>query len=178
MPITPTGDPAWVRNVEHTTYGGHTDKTNYQSRGVVNALTDVGAEGFVRMVSDLAAVVRTLPFCVINITGRDSGAGDVLVNRVNLQTGTTAVAYAGASPPTGFPTVTLIGSGHYRITFDATYSDDYSVSGAFAPTHCVLGLEGSTPYDLSYDVSGSLVDVYVTSSGAPILDQTLSVAVW
>lgn len=179
MTITPTGSPAWVRNADHTTYGGHTSKTNYQSRGVINALTDVGAEEFVRMVADLAAVVRTAPFCVINFTANDSGTpADPTVNRVTMQTGATASSYAGGTPPTGFPTVERVADGNYRITFSANYSDPYSVSGAFTPTHVVPAVLGATGYDVGYQTGVSTCNVYCNNGGAGVQDQTLSVVIW
>ena len=178
MAITPNGSPAWVRNADHTTYGGNAEKTNYQSRGVINALTDVGAEEFVRMVSDLAAVVRTAPFCVINVTGRDSTVQDPTVNRVTLQTGATASSYDGGSPPAGFPSVTRVGDGNYLVTFAATYADPYSVSGAFAPTHCVPSVLGAAGYDPGYQIGTNTVNIYCTNGGAGVQDQTLSAAIW
>lgn len=178
MAIVPTGAPAWVRNAEYSTYGGHTSKINYQGQGKVNARTDVDATEFSRMVADLAAVVRTAPFCTITFTARDASVLDPMVNAVVMQTGTTAVAYAGNTPPAGFPSVTRVASGHYLISVDSSYLDPYGVSGAYQPVHAVGAGHGTTGLDVTPVIGTSTLDIYVTVGGAPAADKTATVTFW
>ncbi len=136
---TPGGNPAWTRSATFDQYGGHVDKANYQSQGVVNPRTDVGAEGFSRLVSDVAAIVRTAEFCVMQIVC-DVGGTTTTVEHCRLMTGVSSGSYVGTAPPTGFPTVTRNGNGDVSITFASSYSDEYAVAGAFIATEPVASL--------------------------------------
>lgn len=140
---TPTGNPAWTRSADYTTYGGDPNKANYQSQGVVNPRTDVGAEGFSRLVSDVAAVVRTAEFCVMQILC-DVGGTATTVENCRMMTGVTAVTYSGTAPPTGFPSVTRNGNGDVTVTFASSYLDEYGVTGAFAATDAIASLVNAT----------------------------------
>lgn len=126
---TPTGLPAWTRSADFIQYGGDPNKANYQSQGVVNPRTDVGAEGFSRLVADVAAVVRTAEFCSMQVLCNDSVVGPPTVENCRMMTGATAVSYLGSAPPTGFPTVTRNGNGDVTATFLSSYNDDYGVAG-------------------------------------------------
>lgn len=178
MAIVPTGSPAWVRNADYSTYGGHTSKINYQGQGKVNARTDVDATEFARMVADLAAVVRVAPFCTITFTARDASVLDPLVENVVMQTGVTSVSYAGNAPPSGFPSVERVASGNYLVTFDASYLDPYGVSGAYQPVHFVGNAHGSSGIDVTAVIGVSTANVYVTSGGAPSADKKTTVSFW
>ena len=179
MAITPTGAPSWVRNSDHTTYGGHANKINYQGQGKVNARTDVGAEEFTRLAADLAALMRVGEFCNVTFTARDAGVLDPLVTKVTMQpSGVVTVSYAGGSPPTGFPSVTRVADGNYLITFAASYLDAYGVSGAWQPVHAMGGVHGSLGRDVGTTVGVSAVQVYVTSGGVAAPDETVSVSIW
>lgn len=138
---TPTGNPAWTRSVDYSQYGGDPNKQNYQSQGVVNPKTDVGAEGFSRLVSDAAAVVRTAEFCVMQVLC-DVGGTATTVEHCRMMTGISA-SYVGSAPPTGFPSITRNGNGDVSITFASAYSDEYGVSGVFAAKEPVASLIGS-----------------------------------
>lgn len=139
---TPTGNPAWTRSVDYSQYGGDPNKQNYQSQGVVNPKTDVGAEGFSRLVSDAAAVVRTAEFCVMQVLC-DVGGTNTTVEHCRLMTGISA-SYSGAAPPTGFPSITRRGNGDVSVIFASSYSDEYGISGAFAAKEPVATLIGGT----------------------------------
>lgn len=142
---TPSGNPAWVRSSDFSTYGGDLNKQNYQSQGVVNPVTDVGAEGFSRMVSDVAAVVRTAEFCSMLVQCDDSTPAAPTVLNCRLMTGITGSTYLGSAPPTGFPTLSRNGNGDVSITFASSYSDEYGVAGAFIakdPIACFVGSGG------------------------------------
>lgn len=179
MAITPTGSPSWVRNSDYTTYGGNVNKANYQGQGKVNARTDVDAEEFARMTADLAAIMRTASMCVLTFTCRDTAVLDPLVTEASMQpSGAVTVSYSGDAPPAGFPTVERIGDGHVRVTFDASYTDPYGVSGAFAPSQAIPGAHGSTGLDVGVVISGATVDVYITSGGAAATDKSATLEVW
>src|SRR5574342_207944 len=130
MAIVPTGAPLWTRQTDHTQYGGHLQKQNYLSQGVVNSITDVGAEDFCRMCSDLAAVARTSPMWIITYLCNDGSPAAPTIEIVRGATGVRLVSYAGGSPPTGFPSAARNGNGDVTFTFSATYADEYGVSGA------------------------------------------------
>src|SRR5690606_32431313 len=135
------------------------EKRNYQSQGVVNPKTDVGAEDYSRLVTDVAASVRTAAFCVITFLQDDTTPDDPTVEYVNMMTGVRTTIYDGGAPPDGFPSVTRNDDGDVSITFDSNYSDGYAVSGAFTPRHASGNVHGSTAATVSCSVSGSVVTV-------------------
>ncbi len=177
MSVTPSGSPAWVRNVSHEQYGGHTDKQNYQSQGVVNALTDVGADEFVRMAADLAACVRTTCFARFVIQLRDTLT---LAPRVQctMMTGISSGIYEGDVPPAGFPEVTRIADGRCNIDFETSYTDEYGVSADFPPIGALTNGTGSTPLSVTSETSNGNVVIHVKDSGGYSLDKTVIVEVF
>jgi len=135
MPVTPIGNPAWVRSADHTYYGGHVDKVNYQNQPLVNARTDFGAEALARMAADLAAVVRTAPFCKLTYTCSDSVPGPPTIHTVHhMASGVRLTNYVGDSPPAGFPSAARNGNGDVTFTFSASHTDPYGVSGSSSIT--------------------------------------------
>jgi hypothetical protein len=127
--ITPAGAPVWSRTSDHTTYGGDVNKHNYQSRGAVNPLTDVTAEQFTRLAADVSAVAKTVDFATITFR-YDTASGLFVVYAYD--------AMAGAAPvPTHF------GVGQLRLTWLASYADDYGVSSTIDIRHCDHGAHGA-----------------------------------
>lgn len=157
MTITPAGLPAWSRSADHTYYGGHPNKANYQSQGVVNPRTDVGAEAIARLSADLAAAVNTSPMWVI--TYLDGGGGAPTVESVYGMTGVRTTSYGGGSPPTGFPSAARNGTGDVTFTFASSYADPYGVTHAWVPVHVTLGFDGGSFLDATWVISGSTVRV-------------------
>lgn len=141
---TPTGNPAWLRTSAFDTYGGDLNKQNYQSQGVVNPRTDVGAEGFSRLTADVASIARTVEFCSMLVQCDDATPGPPTVVNCRLMTGVTAVSYVGNAPPTGFPTVARNGNGDVSVTFASSYSDEYGVAGAFIAKDPIANFVGSS----------------------------------
>lgn len=141
---TPTGLPAWSRTADHTVYGGHLDKQNYLSQGVINARTDVGAEEFVRLCEDVAVCARTAPFAVITYTCNDSSPAAPTIHSVYMMTGVRTADYAGGSPPTGFPSATRNGNGNVTFSFASSYTDAYGVSSALTIRHAEAGGHGTS----------------------------------
>jgi hypothetical protein len=140
---TPTGLPAWTRTADFIQYGGAVDKANYQSQGVVNPRTDVGAEGFSRLVADTAAVVRTAEFATMQILCVDGGSNTPTVENCRLMTGATVISYVGSAPPAGFPAASRNGNGDVTITFASSYNDEYGVGGAFIAKEPIANLVGA-----------------------------------
>jgi hypothetical protein len=168
MTTTPAGRPAWERANDHTSYGGHSEKRNYQGIPVINPRTDVGAEHLARLAADLAAVQRTAAFGVLVFTARDSTTADPLVSVADLMTGVYSGApYDGGNPPTGYPSVTRSGDGQYQVTFAASYDDPYAVEGTLALTSCeaTAAKVGSTDTftSVALESSANVFDVYVTN---------------
>ena len=143
MPVIPTGVPAWLRQNSFASYGGDLEKRNFASRGVINPKTDVGAEAFSRITADLAACALTAPAAVMTILCDDTPPAAPTVEYASLMTGVRTTSYLGSSPPTGFPAVTRNGNGDLSITFSASYSDPYGISGAFTAKHVRAQLNGS-----------------------------------
>ncbi len=180
MPIIPTGSPPWVRTNDLTHYGGHPEKSNYLSRGAIDPLTDVDAAQFSRLASDVAALQRVAPFCNITILCNDSAPAAPTVEFVHMQTGYTASSYAGASPPTGFPSVARNGNGDATITFATDYSDPYGVVGSFVISDMIPGLIHTSAGEATAErVTDSTVRLRAFSSaGAAISNARMTLTVW
>lgn len=124
-------NPAWTRTAGPEAYGAHANKVNYMNQGKIDALTDVGAEDINRIGLDLSAVVRTAPLLVARLTLSDTSPDDPTVHFCAFQpSGVITTDFAGDAPPAGFPTFTRLGNGNIRVTFDASYADDYGNSAA------------------------------------------------
>ena len=179
MSITPTGSPAWLRTVAFTDYGGNPDKENYLSRGAINPLTDVAAEEFSRMVSDLAAAVRTAPFAIITYLNNDGTPAAPTIETVYMMTGTRITPYAGGAAPSGFPSASRGGTGNVTFTFDSSYADEYGIVGAFAPRFAVASGHGATFVSPSVSITGQDVGVICYDSGGVALaDKRVTLTVW
>jgi hypothetical protein len=176
---TPSGRPAWSRSADHGNYGGHTEKRNYQSQGVVNPKTDVGAEAIARLTADLAACVRTAPFFDATILCNDGSPAAPTVESALMMTGVRTASYAGGAAPTGFPAVARNGTGDFTITFAASYDDPYGVSEPFVPRGVIVSNQGTTFADSTWVISGSTVRVRVfDAAGSALGDRRVSVVVW
>ena len=185
MAIVPTGATPWTRTNDHTTYGGDPNKTNWHSQGVTNARTDVGAEALCRMAEDLAAVMRTAPFCLAYITCDDTTPAAPTLTFVNQMTGVRIVSYLGSAAPAGFPSATRNGNGDVTITWATSYTDDYGVSGNIHICHADVSIYGSTPLvptavltDPNADGRNEAVRVRLfTLAGAAATNQSCSLSV-
>lgn len=178
MAITPTGAPPWTRQTSHTDYGGNLNKRNYMGQGVVNSLTDVGAEDFSRMCSDMAAVARTAAMWVITYLCNDSSPAAPTIEIADGMTGVRLVSYAGDAAPSGFPSAARNGNGDVTFTFAASYNDDYGVAGAWVPKTADGGLHGTTGGAAPAVISGSTVRVRAIShAGAAISDARVTIEV-
>ncbi len=131
MPVVPNGSPIWVRAVDFTDYDGHVDKQNHLSQGVIDPITDVGAEGYSRAMADAAAFARTSPFCDLEITCNDTSPAAPTINAAFLHTGARFASYEGNGAPSGFPSAARNGAGDITLTFSSSYTDEYGVAGAF-----------------------------------------------
>jgi hypothetical protein len=152
MTTTPTGSPLWARTAEIGHYGGNVNKSNYLSRGAIDALTDVDAEQFARLTADVTAFALTAPFCTLSFGCRDSATPGAPIiggyresgavqpmGGVHMCTGIRLVPYVGDEAPAGFPSATRVSDGVVDITFAASYLDGYGVEGAFSVTHVKPG---------------------------------------
>lgn len=179
MAITPTGSPSWVRTNTHETYGGNVNKTNYLSKGVIDALTDVGAEGFCRMASDLAAVQRTAPFGVVTCQCNDSSPAEPTVLSAFLMSGVRTTSYAGNAAPAGFPSAARNGNGDISITFASSYTDDYGVAGALAPTQCLATVQGTSACYVTCNFQSTVARARAyNGSSVSLVDPIITVTVW
>lgn len=172
MTTTPAGRPAWERANDHSAYGGHTEKRNYQNLPIVNPRTDVGAEHIARMAADLAAVQRVAPFARVTFTGADSTNTHPTVSAVEMMTGVYSGApYTGNTPPTGFPSVSRVADGQYRVTLATSYTDPYGVAGTLSLTAAMPTAYKSGSSDAFYCSASALgsnvFDVHVYNGTTP-----------
>lgn len=175
---TPTGSPTWTRTANHTHFGGHLQKRNYLSKTVINPKTDVDASELIRAANNLAEVCRTAPKCIITFTCDDTGTNDPTVHYVSALFGEYTQDYDGGSPPTGFPSVTRSGDGDVDITFASSYSDAYSVAGAFQIDHAEGGVHGAGFGSVNCDIDATklIVTVLITDeNGSAELDRKVTV---
>jgi hypothetical protein len=144
MSITPAGQPVWLRANSHTTYGGNVNKANYQSQGVVNPKTDVGAEHWARIAADLEALGNVAPFGTLTYTQDDAGTNDP-----------TVVSYEGMAGAT--PTGARQGNGDVIWTFPSAPTDAYGVAGTLNIVHAEGSVHGSTAGDITPDITAANV---------------------
>ena len=179
--IVPLGSPAWLRANSHSEYGGHVDKANWMSQGLVNGRTDVGAEAFVRMCADLEALQRVGAFSVLRILCNDTSPAAPTIQVVNQMNGYRSASYAGGSPPAGFPTGARNGNGDVTITWASSYTDAYGVAGAINVRHAIANLIGSTSRSLPVELVSATavrVRVFVSTSGAAATDPAFILRAW
>jgi len=180
MPIVPDGVPLWVRSVDFAHYGGNTEKANYLSRGAIDALTDVDATQFARLTADAAAIARVSPFCVLTLTCRDSGSLAPEITYVHMATGVRLVSYFGDSAPTGFPSAARNGNGDVTVTFASSYSDAYSVTGAFSISHAKVGvIHTAVARAVAQVATSTTVRIRAfDASDAALSNATMTLSVW
>jgi hypothetical protein len=148
------------------------------SRGVIDALTDVGAEALCRLAADLEAVTRTCPFATITYLTRDASPGAPTIETAFLMTGIRTTSYFGDAAPSGFPGAARNGNTDVTFTFASSYSDPYSISGAFAPKHATACVHGSAVGEPTVEISGQTVRVRGFNGGSALLDRRFTLTVW
>lgn len=180
MPIIPTGSPAWTRTAVHTQYGGHLEKQNYLSEGVIDAETDVGAAELCRLAADMEALVRAAPFAVVTYLANDSSVAAPTIESVFMMTGVRNASYAGNSAPGGYPSGSRTSTGRNLITFDGSFSDPYGVAAAWVPSHAIAAVHGTGSAAVAVcTISGSSVDVRVfDASGSVASNKRVTLSVW
>ena len=178
--VTPAGDPAWTRTAGADTYGGISTLRNLGDIGAVNAKTDVTAEEYLRISSDLARCVQTAPLFWMRMTLEfDSGAFlSAAVTQCCAQWSGPSGSYDGATPPsTSWPTVASGGSAAVIVSFPGLVSgsalsaaDDYGVAGAFS-------LSAASASGASGDLPATITPTSITISSIPdgALEYTLVV---
>ena len=179
--IVPTGLPAWTRTAGIEVYGGYPTKTNYQSQGVVNPRTDVGAEGFSRMTGDMAAVARTAAFLVLTYLNDDTTPAAPTIESVLMMTGVRlSSSYPGNVAPTGFPSAVRNGAGDVTFTLDSSYDDEYGVAAPFTVTRARTSAHGSVYFSPQWEiVSATQVRVRcLTSAGSASSDKRVTLTLW
>lgn len=176
---TPTGRPAWARSISHLDYGGHPSKRNYQSQGVVNPRTDVGAEGFTRLVADAEATTRTASFITLRYTNRDSSPDSPLVLSAYMMVGVSLSGYEADLAPDDFPTGARNGTGDVTFTFGSSFLDAYGIEEPFVPTQVLVSPEGTSAVAPVYVISGQTVRLRCfDAAGVAVADKTLTLTVW
>lgn len=140
--VTPAGDPAFMRTAGADTYGGVATLRNLGDIGAVNAKTDVAAEEYLRIASDLARCVQTAPLFWMRmlIAGSSGSVVTATVQECVTQWAGASGSYAGATPPSSsFPTISqYFLTGTLCVSFPGLVSgaylsavDDYGVAGTF-----------------------------------------------
>lgn len=179
MAITPTGSPAWTRTVDFSHYGGNANKENYLGRGAIDALTDVAAEEFSRMVADIAGLARTAPFAIVTYLCNDASPDAPTIEFCALMTGVQTTSYEGDAAPAGFPSAARNGDGDVTFTFASSYADEYGVAGAYVPRDPGGSLIGTTGGAPTFVISGSTLRIRAfDSAGAALADARVSFLVY
>lgn len=178
MTIAPSGSPAWTRTAAHTDYGGHTQKRNYLSRGMIDALTDVGAEELTRIAADMEALARVSPFATLTYLCSDAAPAAPTVETVYMMTGVRVVSYLASAAPTGFPSAARTGTGEVLFTFATSYTDAYGVVGAFAPAHAMASAHGAGEAACTVEISGATVRVRTYANGVAVGNRRVTLQVW
>jgi len=132
MAIVPTGNPAWVRANDHTTYGGNVNKIDYQSVGPVNPRTDIGAAQFCRLVADVAAIQLTAPFAELTFLCSDTAPAVPAIESYNSMAG-------------AVPTAVRNGNGDVTFSWLDSYADPYSIVGLINMVHAEATGHGPAP---------------------------------
>ena len=112
--------------------------------GAVDPLTDVSAENFSRLVSDLAALAHTAPFAVITYLTNDTSPAAPTIETVYMMTDVRTSSYEGDAAPAGFPSATRNNHGDVTFTFSSSYNDDYGVAGALSLRHATATAHDTT----------------------------------
>lgn len=163
----------------HEDYGGHESKRNYQSQGVVNPRTDIGAEGYTRLAADSEATTRTGPMLTLRYTNRDGTPDAPLVLSVYMMVGVSLAGYEGDLAPDSFPDGARNGTGDVTWTIDSSFLDAYGISEPFVPTQCLVSCEGTTFASATYVISGQTIRVRVwNAAGAALADKNVTLVVW
>jgi hypothetical protein len=126
--IVPSGKPVWGGTTSMLDYGGHLEKKNYGGIGMVNALTDTGAEQFVRMTTDAASVARTAGQMKAQLNISRDGTTITVNKCITPWTDSSIGSYDGANPPTGYPEVTLSGTNTITVSIATSATDEFGVS--------------------------------------------------
>jgi len=125
MPITPeSGFATFEAPMSHETFGGNVNKRNYGEVDIVDPTTDTSAEQGVEACRVLARAQWMMPFAELEITV----GTDTPTSSVNSYVGQNGVGLSYA------PTITWLGTGHVQLQWDATYADEYGVTGTLAIT--------------------------------------------
>ncbi len=139
--VLPVGLPAWSGTATPEQYGGHADKRNLGDIGAVNARTDVSAEQWNRIATDLTAAVRGAP--LFWIYGRVTSGGGITDNTYQVincqpQWAPASGPYDGATPPSNLYPIVVDSGDHISAIIEFTglgsppsVSDDYGVSSEF-----------------------------------------------
>lgn len=177
--MTPTGSPAWLRLASYAHYGGDVNKHNFLSQGSIDPTTDISAEEHARLAADMEAVARTCPFAVITYLNNDSSPAAPTIQSVYMMTGVRSTTYAGDAAPTGFPSAARNGTGDVTFTFDSSYTDPYSVSGAFSISHVGTGVQSTTAATAVPEIATSTtVRVRCFAAGVATGDKRVTIEVW
>jgi hypothetical protein len=183
MAIVPAGSPAWTRAAVHTDYGGHVNKRNFMGIGVVNAMTDLGAEELCRTAADMVALARTAAYGILTFTCNDTSPAAPTIQCAYLMSAAPRLtSYAGDSAPSGFPSAARDGTGAVTFTFASSFTDDYGVSGSWTPLFAgttVQSVSTSPAYFANWVISGHTVQVVVVdNSGVAVGNKTVTLVVW
>lgn len=175
----PNGAPAWTRQASHTDYGGDTNKANFASQGVVDPFTDVGAQALCAIARDLEACARTAEFCELTYLCADASPAAPTIESVYMMTGVRTTSYLGSSAPAGFPSAARNGNGDVTFTFASSYTDPYSVAGAFTPRYPHATVHGSTAcFATVEEVTATTVRVRVfLHDGTASLDKRVTLTI-
>lgn len=178
MATVPTGSPAWTRTATAETYGGHAGKRNLGGVGAVNAKTDVTAEEWLRMSSDLARVVHSAPVCLISLEYTYSGGVLTVTSAtVTPQWGDTETYPGDTTPGPSYPSfetnvaapsdliISFPGITSFSGEWYLTPYDDYGVPGRFQLTSADVQENGGTNRQWTLSDNGTVLTILGCTDG-------------
>jgi hypothetical protein len=126
---------------------------------VVNPKTDIGADEFIRLAADVAALARVAAFATGLVQCEDTPADIPIVQSIRQMTAISSTGYIGDSPThSSFPTVARLGNGSIEIEWPADAVDEYGVLQVISLSHVHAWLSGNpTGHYLTISLSGNVL---------------------
>ncbi len=153
-----TTQPLWVTPVSLEDLGGGVNKRNYADQDVVNPDTDIDVKQYNGAASTVSGLSRATEFARLQATLGNPPA-------ITAYRGQHGVGLSNA------PTLTRLGTGHYRFVWAASYVDRFGQVGTISLKTCVVQVHGSTVLIAQPTITGAnTVEVRVWNMSSTLVD--------
>jgi len=157
--------PIWVAPVSLEDLGGGVTKRNYADQPVVNPETDVDVKQYNGNCSTVSGMSRTSEFARLHATLGASPA-------IGAYRGQHGIGLTNA------PTLTRIGTGNYRLTWNQTYTDRFGQIGAVNLKTCAIQAHGTTPLIVQPVVTSAYtIELWVWNMSSTLVDTAAGVTI-